>query len=185
MKEDNDRGSIALHCYPPILDVCCGGRMMWFDKQHELALYQDKRSETVEWEGYDSIPGTDRKRHRQRSLEIKPDVIGDFTEMQYPDDTFSLVVFDPPHFDSLGENSRTAKLYGRLFGNWESDLAAGFAECFRVLKPCGVLVFKWNSNDIEVSRVLALSPVGPLFGHTTGRQSKTHWVTFMKPPSCG
>ena len=154
--------------------------MMWFDKDNPLALFQDKRQETVEWTCRDS-----GRAPRERKLEVKPDIVGDFTDMKFPSDTFSLVVFDPPHFDSLGENSRTAQLYGRLFGNWESDLAAGFRECFRVLKPCGVLVFKWNSNDIEVNRVLALSPVPPLFGHTTGRQSKTHWVTFMKPPSCG
>lgn len=181
LAKDVDRRSAGTTCYPPVLDACCGGRMMWFDKANPMALFMDRRSETVEWQGYDSIPGTDRKRYRERSLEVRPDVVGDFTAMEFPDETFHLVVFDPPHFDSLGENSRTAKLYGRLFGNWESDLAAGFRECFRVLRPCGTLVFKWNSNDIDVDRVLALSPVMPLFGHTTGRQSKTHWVCFMKP----
>jgi SAM-dependent methyltransferase len=166
---------------PPVLDACCGGRMMWFDKDHPLALFQDERCETVEWEGFETIPGTDDKRHRKRQLEIRPDVVADFREMPYADNSFHLVAFDPPHFSTLSENARTAKLYGRLFGDWESDLAAGFRECFRVLKPCGTLVFKWNSSDIELPRVLALSPVGPLFGHTTGRQSKTHWVCFMKP----
>lgn len=169
--------------YPPVLDACCGGRMMWFDKRNPLAMFMDKRCEKVQWTGNDKIPGTDRKRFRERHLEVRPDVVGDFTKMDFPDGTFCLVAFDPPHFDTLGENSRTAKLYGRLFGDWETDLAAGFRECFRVLKPNGVLVFKWNSNDIPVERVLGLSPVAPLFGHTTGRQSKTHWVCFMKPPA--
>ena len=35
---DNTRAKL-----PPVLDVTCGGRMMWFDKQHPLALYLDNR----------------------------------------------------------------------------------------------------------------------------------------------
>lgn len=143
---------------------------MWFDKANPLALYHDRRRETVTWD----------EENTNRVLEINPDVLGDFTEMEFPDCSFHLVAFDPPHFDTLGENARTAKMYGRLFGDWETDLAAGFKECFRVLKPFGTLIFKWNSTDIPLERVLALSPEPPLFGHTTGRQAKTHWVTFMK-----
>jgi len=167
--------------FPPVLDACCGGRMMWFNKRHPAALYMDKRHETVTWEGDETVPGREDKRHRVRTLEIAPDVQADFTDMPFPDGTFSLVVFDPPHFTSLGKTSATAKRYGRLFGDWETELAAGFRECFRVLRPEGVLVFKWNSHDVPLNRVLALAPTGPLFGHTTGRQSKTHWVAFLKP----
>lgn len=148
---------------------------MWFDKKNPLAIFQDKRSETVTFKGKNGNP--------LETLDIKPDVLGDFTAMEFPDDTFNLVVFDPPHLDSLGKNSRTAKKYGRLFGDWECDLADGFKECFRVLKPLGVLIFKWNSYDIPLEKVLALSRVQPLFGHKTGRQSKTHWVAFLKPNS--
>lgn len=173
-------GASPCSAFPPILDACCGGRMMWFDKASPLALYMDKRRETVKWETHETIPGKEDKKHRKRDLEIAPDVLGDFTEMPFPNDSFHLIAFDPPHFDSLGENSRLAKTYGRLFGDWETDLAAGFKECFRVLKPFGTLIFKWNSTDIPLERVLALSPETPLFGHTTGRQAKTHWVTFMK-----
>lgn len=35
---DNTRAKL-----PPVLDATCGGRMMWFDKQHPLALYLDNR----------------------------------------------------------------------------------------------------------------------------------------------
>ena len=31
------------------------------------------------------------------------------------------------------------------------------------------------------TRILALTPHKPLFGHKSGKQQKTHWVTFMKP----
>ena len=56
----------------------------------------------------------------------------------------------------------------------------GFAECMRVLKPNGTLIFKWNESEIKASEVLSVIPFKPLFGHTTGRQSKTIWMCFMK-----
>ena len=166
-------GSGALLGFPPVLDACCGGRMMWFNKKNPLAIYHDRRRETVQWKKEDG--------ESMRTLEINPDVLGDFTAMEFPDNTFHLVAFDPPHFDSLGENSRTAKMYGKLFDDWETGLSAGFRECFRVLKPFGTLIFKWNSVEISLEQVLACSPHPPLFGHTTGRQAKTHWVAFLKP----
>jgi len=90
-------------------------------------------------------------------------------------------VFDPPHFTSLGEKSYMAKKYGRLDPHtWQDDLRQGFAECFRVLKPGGVLIFKWNEYDVPLREVLALTPVQPLFGHPSGKTQKTHWVCFMK-----
>ena len=33
---DNTRAKL-----PPVLDATCGGRMMWFNKRHPLALYLD------------------------------------------------------------------------------------------------------------------------------------------------
>jgi SAM-dependent methyltransferase len=44
------------------------------------------------------------------------------------------------------------KKYGRLNKEtWRDDLRAGFAEAFRVLRPHGVLIFKWNETQIPVS----------------------------------
>ena len=58
------------------------------------------------------------------------------------------------------------------------------AECFRVLEDGGVLIFKWNENQIPVKEILALTDQQPLFGHTTMKhkrnQTQTHWFTFMK-----
>lgn len=150
-----------------ILDACCGSRMFWFDKQNPNVLYQDVRSEEhILCDG--------------RKLEVKPDVVADFRDMPYADGSFKLVVFDPPHLAKAGENSWLAKKYGILSPNWKEDLAKGFKECFRVLEPDGVLVFKWNEDQIKVSQIITLSPIAPLFGHTTGRHGKTHWITFIK-----
>ena len=161
--------SATTNSYPPVLDACCGSRMFWFDRENPLAVFMDKRDEShVLSDG--------------RDLLVSPDVVGDFTSIPFPDETFSLVVFDPPHMTSLGENSWLARKYGRLLGDWRCEIREGFNECFRVLKPNGVLVFKWNETDVKLSEVLKLAPQSPLFGHTTGRQAKTVWCCFMK---CG
>ena len=101
--------------------------------------------------------------------------------MPYPNDTFNLVVFDPPHLLKVGETSWLAKKYGKLSQNtWQEDLRQGFQECFRVLKPDGILIFKWNETDITVSEILKLTTYEPLFGHKSGKLNKTHWLCFMK-----
>lgn len=154
-----------------ILDACCGGRMFWFDKEHPKTLFIDKRvMEPIE------VGHGIHKRTRK----CKPDIVMDFRNMDLPSNHFSLVVFDPPHL-FLGENSHTAKVYGRLDKNtWEQDLRKGFSECFRVLKPNGVLVFKWNEFNIPIKKVLSLTSEKPLFGHKSGKSQLTHWITFMK-----
>ena len=73
-----------------------------------------------------------------------------------------------------------AKKYGRLPDDWQFMLQKGFSECFRVLKPNGTLIFKWNESEIKSNQVLDIIPYKPLFGHTTGRQAKTIWMAFMK-----
>lgn len=151
---------------PPVLDPCAGSRMMWFDKDDQRALFGDIRSE-------------DHVLCDGRALSIRPDVLMDFRDMPFEDGTFPLVVFDPPHLRSAG-NGWQAKKYGVLGDDWKADLAAGFSECFRVLRPNGVLVFKWNETQIPLREILALTHQRPLFGHRSGKAAKTHWVTFIK-----
>lgn len=151
----------------PILDACCGSRMFWFDKANPLVLFQDIRELNTEL-----CDG--------RKLEIKPDIKGDFTNMEYPDNTFSLVVFDPPHLKNLGKKSWMAQKYGVLLPTWEHDIGAGFNECMRVLKPNGVLIFKWNENQIKLNKIIEVIGVKPLFGHPSGKIGQTIWMCFMK-----
>lgn len=159
-----------------VLDPACGSRMMWFDRSHPDVVFGDRRNET--------ITVTDRSHGNptgQRTLRIEPDVPMDFRALPYPDGAFRLIAFDPPHLVRAGPKSWLAAKYGKLSEDWREDLRRGFAECFRVLHPDGVLVFKWNETQVKVSEVLSLTPVAPLFGHPTGRKGLTHWLVFMKP----
>ena len=158
-----------------VLDPCCGSRMMWFDHQNPDVVFGDKRSETltVTDNSRGNVSGT-------RILRIEPDVLLDFRALPYPDATFKLVAFDPPHLVHAGPRSWLAAKYGKLGQDWRDDLRQGFAECFRVLDAHGVLVFKWNETQVKVSEVLALTPVQPLFGQQSGRKGFTHWQVFMK-----
>jgi len=154
-----------------ILDVCCGGRMFWFNKNHPDVLYVDKRVMPPK------IVGSGKDLRIRKCL---PDQVMDFRNLDLPDSSFNLVVFDPPHL-FLGENSYMAQSYGALDKQtWREDLTKGFSECFRVLKSDGVLIFKWNEADILLKEILKLTDQEPLFGHPSGKAQKTHWVTFMK-----
>ncbi|RIJ65510.1 class I SAM-dependent methyltransferase [Rummeliibacillus sp. POC4] len=147
-----------------VLDACCGSRMFWFDKENEDVIFMDKRELKTEL-----CDG--------RKLIVAPDVVADFRDMPFENNSFYLVVFDPPHLLKAGEESWLAKKYGKLDENWREDLSKGFEECMRVLKPNGTLIFKWNEDQIKLSEVLKCFGQNPLFGN---KRSKTHWLVFMK-----
>lgn len=152
---------------PKILDATCGSRMMWFNKENPNVLFADKRTEThILCDG--------------RVLEINPDIEIDFTDMPFPENSFKLVVFDPPHLKSLGKKSWLAKKYGVLLPSWETDIKAGFDECMRVLEPFGVLIFKWNENQVKINKLISVIGKEPLFGHPSGKANQTIWMTYMK-----
>ena len=57
-----------------------------------------------------------------RKLIVKPDVIADFRKMPFDDESFYLVVFDPPHLLNVGDKSFLALKYGKL----EKNMARGY-----------------------------------------------------------
>ena len=155
-----------------ILDACCGGRMFWFNKKNPAALFIDNRK----------LPnGSLKDRH---NFCVDPDIIMDFRKLEFPDKSFKLIVFDPPHLRSIGKNSWMAKKYGVLEDL--NDLKLGFNECWRVLEDYGVLIFKWSTEtekrSTSVKDIIKLFEKEPLFGHTSGSKSHTHWLCFMKIP---
>jgi SAM-dependent methyltransferase len=139
--------------------------MMWFDKHHKSTVFCDIRSEEIEL-----CDG--------RIYSVAPDIIADFRDIPFPDRTFSLVVFDPPHLTNVGETSYMRHKYGFLDKGWKKLISKGFEECFRVLKLDGVLIFKWSDSQIPVGQVVKLSPYSPLFGTRKGKNSI--WICFMK-----
>lgn len=148
-----------------VLDVCCGSKMVYFDKNDPDVTFQDCRElSTILCD--------------KRTLEIKPDIIGDFRNMVFKDKTFDLVIFDPPHFVRAGADSYMGLKYGILNElTWRSDLAQGFDECFRVLKDSGTLIFKWSEYQIPLKEILEIAPCRPLLGD---KRAKTHWLVFIK-----
>lgn len=149
----------------PVLDACCGSKMFHFDKQNENVLFMDNR---VHHEELDS----------GHVINVNPDVVADFRDMPFKDESFYMVVFDPPHLLRAGPKSWLAKKYGKLNPEtWQEDIGQGFNECMRVLKTNGTLIFKWNEDQVKLKDVLATTDFKPLFGN---KRSKTHWLVFMK-----
>ncbi|CDL85378.1 putative methyltransferase [Xenorhabdus szentirmaii DSM 16338] len=152
----------------PILDMCCGSRMFYFDKSNSDVLFCDIR----------------RKQHilcDGRELAINPDLIADFRNLPFENESFNLVVFDPPHLIRAGQNGWQRKKYGALDkSNWREDLAQGFKEAFRVLRPERTLIFKWNETQIKTREILALTDIKPVIGHPSGKRGYTHWMAFYK-----
>lgn len=169
----------------PMLDACCGGKMFYFDKENPDVLFQDIRDvDIILCDG--------------RLFSIHPDVVADFRDMPYSDNSFRMVVFDPPHLLRNVRGSMTADLYDILssksnltgyqmkkygaLGNedWREVIKKGFNECFRVLMHGGFLIFKWSDIDIPVSKILELTDEKPIFGIRCGKREKSHWMVFMK-----
>jgi 16S rRNA G966 N2-methylase RsmD len=144
-------------------------RAFYFDKQDSRVVFGDIR----ENETHLLTNG--------QTITIKPDQVMDFRAIPYPDESFQCVVFDPPHMLGLSEKSWMRKKYGVLEKDtWQNDIKQGFAECFRVLKPNGTLIFKWNEVSILLKDILALTDQKPVLGHPSGKRMGTHWVLFIK-----
>jgi SAM-dependent methyltransferase len=152
-----------------VLDPASSMRAFYFDKNDTRVIFGDIR----ENEQHTLTNG--------QKISIKPDVVTDFTNLQFDDNTFSHVIFDPPHLPGLTEKSWIRKKYGTLDADtWRDDLAKGFSECFRVLRPGGTLIFKWNEYSIPLKEILKLTNEKPLIGHPSGKRMQTHWVMFIK-----
>ncbi|OZG49885.1 hypothetical protein [Bombiscardovia coagulans] len=109
---------------PTVLDPASGGRMMYFDKHDPRVLFGDIRDES--WELCDG-----------RRFDVHPDQLMDYRKLPFKDNSYRLVVFDPPHLEHAGSNSYMVKKYGKLPADWKQNLTDGFTECFRVLAGGG------------------------------------------------
>jgi hypothetical protein len=152
-----------------ILDPASSMRSFYFDKKDNRVVFGDIR---------------EKETHlltNNQTIHIEPDEVMDFRAIPYPDETYQCVIFDPPHLLNLSEKSWMRKKYGVLDKEtWQDDLTKGFAECFRVLKTNGTLIFKWNETSIALKDILKLTDQKPVLGHPSGKRMGTHWVLFIK-----
>jgi len=162
-----------------ILDATCGAKNMWFNPNHPLVTYIDRREgKFVSW---------DKKNASRRITEVSPDIVADWTKrLPFDDESFDMVLFDPPHRIQTKEYSvHMDKKYGFLNKDtWRQELSVGIIELFRVLKPAGVFVFKWGQRDVSIDEIIKLFPYPPIFGNKTANVSvndkDTIWIVFLK-----
>lgn len=82
-----------------VLDACCGSRMFYLVKNSDDVLYMDNRQYF-------------EKLSSGHIVDVNPDVREDFRIMPFADESFSLVIFDPPHLIRAGDSSWLAKNTG-------------------------------------------------------------------------
>jgi hypothetical protein len=127
-----------------ILDATAGFRMMWFNKHDPNTLYIDKRPE------------------------VEPDQVADWTKtLPYPNESFKLIIFDPPHIiknSGIGNfDSNNIRTYGILQADTVAiDIKNAFSEFWRLLQPYGILLFKWNTTSTSSDELIKLAPCPPL-----------------------
>lgn len=139
-----------------ILDATAGNRAVWFDKNYPDAVYIDRRQ----------FPKT---------------LWLDCRWTPFKDGSFDLVVFDPPHM-AIGPRARMARTYGHFSTREIRDLVRdAFREFHRILRPDGLVAFKWNDHDTKLDRILSEVRgfdrlVGVPVAMRTKHSSMTYWV---------
>ncbi|WP_311754706.1 SAM-dependent methyltransferase [Proteus terrae] len=129
----------------PILDICYGSRMFYFDQQDNRILFNNIRSE-------------EHILCNGRIFKITPDIISDFKNLPFSDNSFYQVLFDSSHLIRAGKNSWMFKKYGSLIrDSWRNDLKRRFLEAFQVLKSNERLIFKWSETQIPTKQILDLT----------------------------
>ena len=156
-----------------ILDATCGKKEMWFQKNHPLVTFMDKRYGKYFYQ-YPNSP-------KKEIYDIKPDVVSEWKDAPFPDDYFDLIIFDPPHIIQNSEKGSLPIKYTVLKpGTWNNILKNGIEKLFKILKPEGIFIFKWNECSKDVEDVIKLCPYKPLFGTRTGLNNKNIWLVFLK-----
>ena len=138
--------------------------MFWYEKDLPLVTFQDVRAGVKEYSG-------------GRKIRIEPNHVGNVTNMDFADETFDVVIFDPPHMVRAGKTSWLNIKYGKLPEDWRTFFAKAFCECFRVLKEDGIMIFKWNETQLKFGEIVQYSSYKPLLGD---RRGKTRWTLFLK-----
>lgn len=143
-----------------ILDLSAGNRAVWFNKDHPLTMYLDKRES------------------------VNPTIVCDTREIPSSVGSgYNLICWDPPHMN-CGPNSNMSKTYGYHTTKEILDtIEKTGREVWRISAKDCLMALKWNTHDIKLKRVFDLLPRWePLFGHLTkdGPRSQTYWVMLRR-----
>lgn len=155
-----------------ILDATCGRRIMWLDPRDSLTTYLDCDPE--KW----------------------PDITCSCTDMPFPQSYFDLIVFDPPYKNFANLKKKYGNSFCSMAGRYGSMPSAdirellkrAFIEFRRVLKPYGLILFKWSSCGFKLSKALSYLPddMNALFGQRVAQRTResvsTYWVTIQYRP---
>lgn len=159
-----------------ILDATCGLKEMWFQKDAEDVVYLDMRHGAIAYteDKFKLLP-------ELRNQYIKPTIIGDNRNLPFKNNSFTMVLYDPPHIISKEANDILSMKYSVLSPiTWTMDMSSAIKELFRVLKPNGFFVFKWSEHSRALKEALKLFPYKPLFGTNVSYKNKTWWIVFRK-----
>ena len=153
-----------------ILDVTAGNRHMWPNKNPPYTIFLD----------------------RELNLKVAPDIFASWQNLPFRDDSFSCIIFDPPHGEGPYKNSihhdpQEVKrgswwgYYDRL--RWRADFVAAGREFYRVAKR---LCLKWNDARHSVWKLIPLfRPWKVVYKKERRTRSgigehPTWWVTFIR-----
>jgi SAM-dependent methyltransferase len=124
-----------------------------------LSIHAEKEPKILDWtynEGKMWKGIRDRYDLTTMDIESKyrTDRVGDFRDMPFPDSSFDVIVFDPPHLPTHAASPGSSKIFEQRYGNTAdtgrgrdgdniSPMFAGFLkEAKRVLKENGVVLAK-------------------------------------------
>jgi len=155
-----------------ILDATCGEKEMWFIKNHPCVTFMDKRKGKYTYSSMKCTPHT---------VIVDPDVVSEWKDAPFPDETFDLILFDPPHIVQESKKGVMVNKYTQLNpDDWNIVLKEGIDKLFRILKEDGIFILKWDECSRKIDHVLKLFPYPPLFGTHTGLNNKNLWIVFLK-----
>lgn len=169
-----------------ILDATAGNRTMWKHKDSEEIIYLDM----------------------ERKLKTKPTIYADNTQTPFLPATFDTIFYDPPH--KWGGKDEPAPMYPSEIKKWKQahepfaftyygwdkyktrialirHVYMAQKEFQRILKPGGILWFKWNEVGIALDMIMGCftdwNVLMTLYVNDpshTARQHQTYWVCMQK-----